>query len=436
MTQRPRLASLVLACGLVALGCGRLKPEASDGGAGSAAMPDSNALCIDDQPPLAALPTTPATCTLDAGVSALDPSHPLGFGFPDGGDALPANVAYLTFDDGPSDWTGEILDTLAAKGVHATFFINAKNLKGPAGLDGTYIDAAGNQAVYRDLVKREVDEGHVIGNHTVDHEDLALLDAADAAAELDLNEQLVNAALVKTGATPRALSLVRPPFGSPWYHHTPLPLNPAAAAETTGRLIANRGLDVMWTIDSSDSLEWAVGESYTRAGGGVTVDPTVTPAAKVARVQATVLTDPSIAAHEGAIILVHDTHDTTRDALGAIIDGLRAAGYSFGTIEDLAQQTWGRPSLLLTPGPSLFSACVPQAAWGCEGPDATDAAHSVCGRLWRAYESAGGSAKLGAPTGAPVTDAASGVTSQPFELGTLALHPERTAPCTETMTPD
>ena len=185
---------------------------------------------------------------------------------------------------------------------------------------------------------------------------------AEAAAELDLNEQLVNAALVKAGATPRALTLVRPPFGSPWYHHAPLPADPVAAAATTGRLIANRGLDVMWTIDSSDSAEWATGESYTRAGGGVTVDASVSYADKVARIQSTVLGDPSIAARAGAIILMHDTHNATRDALAAVIDGLVAKGYTFGTIEELAQQRWGRPSLGLTPGPALFAACVPQAS--------------------------------------------------------------------------
>jgi peptidoglycan/xylan/chitin deacetylase (PgdA/CDA1 family) len=423
-----------LVAGALALACGRDKPA----GTPDAAAADPGALCVDDQPALAALPSASSgACAADSGAPApgqIGPSRPLGFGFPSGDDALPAKVAYLTFDDGPSDWTGEILDTLATKGVHATFFVNARNLKGPAGLDGTYTDAAGKRAVFRDLLKREVDEGHVIGNHTVDHKDLASLDEAAAASELDLNEQLVNQALIATGATPRALTLVRPPFGSPWYHHEPLPADPAAAADTAGRLVANRGLDVMWTVDSSDSAEWAVGESYTRAPGGVTIAagaPSYDD--KIARVQSTVLTDPSIVAGEGAIILLHDTHNATRDALAAIIDGLRAAGYSFATVEELAQQRWGRPSLALTPGPALFTACVPEASWGCDGPD-TDAARSVCGRMWRAYVSAGGAAKLGAPAGAPVTDAATGVTSQAFERGTLALHPERVAPCTEMMT--
>jgi peptidoglycan/xylan/chitin deacetylase (PgdA/CDA1 family) len=403
--------------------------DAGLGGA-SPAPAGASALCVDDEPTLAAaIPNVTGPCT-----GTPDPSRPMGFGIPGVDDQLPASTAYLTFDDGPSDWTPEILDTLAAKGVHATFFINARNLKGPAGLDGPYTGPAGETGPFGDLVKREVDEGHVIGNHTVDHKDLAQISVADAAAELDLNEQLVNAALAKAGATPRPLTLVRPPWGSPWHHHAPVPADPAAAAAMTGRLVANRGLDVMWTIDSTDSREWAVGESYRRELGGVTTDTTVAYADKVARIQVAVLGDPTIAARSGAIILLHDTHNATRDALADLIDGLRAAGYTFGTVEELAQQRWGRPSLALTPGPALFAACVPQASWGCDVPADADAAHAVCGRLWRAYESAGGAAKLGAPTGAPVTDAVTGVTTQSFEQGVLALHPERVAPCTETMT--
>jgi peptidoglycan/xylan/chitin deacetylase (PgdA/CDA1 family) len=430
-----RLRSVALAASVLALGCGHDKPAALDDAGTPPANADPGALCVDDQPALAAAtPALEGSCPAGAPGPPDDPSRPLGFGLPSGVDELPHATAYLTFDDGPSDWTGEFLDILAGKGVHATFFVNAKNLKGSKGLDGTYVDAAGHEAVYRDLLKREVDEGHVIGNHTVDHKDLAALSVADAAAELDLNEQLVNAALLATGATPRPLTLVRPPFGSPWYHHAPLPADPAAAAATTGRLVANRGVDVMWTLDSTDSAEWAMGESYERSLGGVIVDPAVSFTDKVARIRTTVLGDASIAAGQGVIILMHDTHNATRDALPDVIDGLRAAGYAFGTIEELARQRWGRASLALTPGPAVFAGCVPQSQWGCEGPPGADAAHSVCGRLWRAYQSAGGAPKLGAPTGAPAVDATTGVTTQPFERGTLALHPERVAPCSEMMT--
>lgn len=62
----------------------------------------------------------------------------------------------LTFDDGPSDWTAPILDTLSAHGAHATFFV------------------IGNLAQHRvDLVRRMMTDGHEVGNHTWSHPRLA-----------------------------------------------------------------------------------------------------------------------------------------------------------------------------------------------------------------------------------------------------------------------
>lgn len=59
-------------------------------------------------------------------------------------------IVYLTFDDGPSRITEGILDVLAAYDVKATFFVNQPNRR-------------------PDLIKRMVNEGHVIGNHTYSH---------------------------------------------------------------------------------------------------------------------------------------------------------------------------------------------------------------------------------------------------------------------------
>lgn len=61
-------------------------------------------------------------------------------------------IAYLTFDDGPSENTTSILKILAQNAIKATFFLIGQN-------------AERN----RDLVKREVNEGHVVGNHTYSH---------------------------------------------------------------------------------------------------------------------------------------------------------------------------------------------------------------------------------------------------------------------------
>jgi peptidoglycan/xylan/chitin deacetylase (PgdA/CDA1 family) len=371
-------------------------------------------------------------CGLDAGGPAYSTTQPMGLGYPTGEDILPDHVAYLTFDDGPSEWTLEFLDILRTENVRATFFVNARNLKGAPGLDGTYMDAANDTVIFRDVLKRTVDDGHVIGNHTVDHLDLATQTEANAAKELDLNEQLVSQALVRAGGQPRLLTLVRPPFGSPWSPRTPLPADPAAATMMVGRLISLRGLNILWTLDSSDSREWAQDESYTSAPGQVTIAADApTYADKIVRIEQTVLGNPKIVSGKGAVILMHDTHDATRDALAAVIDGLRAQGYSFATLEDYALWRWGRPSAEVTPGPDLFDSCVPQSDWGCEsfgGAVGTDPARDVCGRMWRAYQSAGGFATLGAPRSACV-QSSTGSETQSFERATLELHPENPIPC-------
>ncbi|WP_459480059.1 polysaccharide deacetylase family protein [Clostridium saccharoperbutylacetonicum] len=74
---------------------------------------------------------------------------------PDGADGK--KVAYLTFDDGPSETvTPQILDILKAENVHATFFLVGKE-----------IDAS---EANKNLVKREYAEGNAIGNHTYTHD--------------------------------------------------------------------------------------------------------------------------------------------------------------------------------------------------------------------------------------------------------------------------
>ncbi len=60
-------------------------------------------------------------------------------------------VIYLTFDDGPSPFTGQLLDVLAKYNVKATFFVT------------------GNRPAYREMIGRAYREGHAIGVHTYSH---------------------------------------------------------------------------------------------------------------------------------------------------------------------------------------------------------------------------------------------------------------------------
>ena len=80
----------------------------------------------------------------------------------------------LTFDNGP--WPGvteKVLDTLADRGVHSTFFVVGEQLRRG-----------------RSLAERAADEGHWIGNHTMTHS-VPLGDGADPVAEIDVTQELI-----------------------------------------------------------------------------------------------------------------------------------------------------------------------------------------------------------------------------------------------------
>jgi peptidoglycan/xylan/chitin deacetylase (PgdA/CDA1 family) len=374
-------------------------------------------------------PNDPCTSSCGPNGPQYSVSHPLGYYE---GDPLPKHTAYLTFDDGPCDFTPDFLDILKDKGVHATFFVNAKNTKKAAGLDGIGIDANGQPFYFRDALKRELDEGHVIGNHTVDHADLGTLSRADAETELDENERLVNAGLAQSGTSPVLLTLVRPPYSRPWQYEGPEPADYDATVLRTGGVVAGRGPIVFFNVDSTDSADGAQGETYMR---NPPRPPVVSPsaptwAAKVERIKQTVLNHPLVTAGEGVVIIFHDIHPTSRDALPDVIDGLRAAGYSFATMEDYASWRWGRPSIEMTPGPSLYDVDVAEKDWGCQSfdvPVGTGPAHEVCGRMWLGFQALGGLTTFGKPASA-TTKSADGTISQAFECTTLQLSPSNALP--------
>ena len=75
-------------------------------------------------------------------------------------------IAFLTFDDGPSTTvTPKILDVLKEYNVKATFFLIGKNIE--------------QNKKSKELVKREFNEGHAIGNHTYSHEENMLFPNKD-----------------------------------------------------------------------------------------------------------------------------------------------------------------------------------------------------------------------------------------------------------------
>jgi cellulose synthase/poly-beta-1,6-N-acetylglucosamine synthase-like glycosyltransferase/peptidoglycan/xylan/chitin deacetylase (PgdA/CDA1 family) len=108
-----------------------------------------------------------------------------------GGLRVPDSHVVLTFDDGPTEWTEEILDILRARRIRATFFV------------------VGARAAARpDLVRRMYTEGHEVGVHTFTHGNMANVGSQRARLELDPSQLAIAAA---TGHT---TSLLRLPFSS------------------------------------------------------------------------------------------------------------------------------------------------------------------------------------------------------------------------------
>jgi peptidoglycan/xylan/chitin deacetylase (PgdA/CDA1 family) len=101
-------------------------------------------------------------------------------------------VVALTFDDGPNPpYTNAILRVLEQEHVHATFFVVGRAV-----------------AAYPQVVRREVDDGDAIGNHTWNHAHLIVMDDAQVRANLERTQQAIERA---AGVRP---DIMRPPFGA------------------------------------------------------------------------------------------------------------------------------------------------------------------------------------------------------------------------------
>ena len=188
----------------------------------------------------------------------------------------------LTFDDGPyPSNTPRVLDILQANGVHAVFYMVGRNL-------GSLQAGKPVPGANADLVRRMVAEGHAVGNHSYSHPVLPKLDSAHLRHEVEDTQRLLEA-MAPPG--PARTGTLRPPFGA---------RNDRVLAE----IDSHRLRSVMWNIDS---LDWA--------------DPV--PESIVQRVLR------EVEKEGGGIILMHDIHARTADALPRIITGLKQRGYAF-----------------------------------------------------------------------------------------------------------
>lgn len=183
----------------------------------------------------------------------------------------------LTFDDGP--WPGStarILDTLHSTGTRATFFMIGDR-------------AARNQATARRVVR----EGHQVGNHTLKHGYASKIPASEVARQIHVGVVRIRAV---TGVRPTVL---RPPGGI---------IRPVVIAQAR----KDHQRIVMWTVDPQDWRRPGTKSIVKRVVGQV---------------------------KPGSIVLLHDGGGDRRQtaaALPAIIRALKAKGYTFVTVDELA----------------------------------------------------------------------------------------------------
>ncbi|WP_240772894.1 polysaccharide deacetylase family protein [Phragmitibacter flavus] len=187
---------------------------------------------------------------------------------------ITAPFVAMTFDDGPHPvHTPRLLNMLRERNIKATFYVIGRSAQ-----------------AHPNIIRRILAEGHEIGNHTWDHPSLSSI------SELKAREQLTKSARAITAMTGYHMRTMRPPYGATnqyikeWIHR-------------------DYGYPtIMWTVDPMD---------WKRPG-------------------ASVVTSRILAgARPGAIILAHDIHQATIDAMPNTFDGLLSRGYKFVTVSQL-----------------------------------------------------------------------------------------------------
>lgn len=209
----------------------------------------------------------------------------------------------LTFDDGPhATLTPKLLDLLAAHRMKATFFVVGQNA-----------------ADHPDILRRAVREGHEIASHSWSHPNLGKMSDEAVRRELQKTDDAIAAAI---GKRP---TLMRPPYGSitarqkRWIH------------DDFGYRI------IIWDVDP---LDWK------RPGPSVVCNRIL----KETR--------------PGSIILAHDIHPPTLEAMPATLDQLDRKGFKSVTVSDLlAMAKTPPPKAVAVPRASAIPVASPGAVY-------------------------------------------------------------------------
>lgn len=176
----------------------------------------------------------------------------------------------LTFDQGyENGYTAQILDTLKEKKVKAVFFLLQ--------------DYAERNP---ELVQRMIDEGHIVGNHSVSHYSMPDLSAEECRQEIEGLQEYMKQ---NFGVT---MKLFRPPMGE--FSEQSLSVTKDCGLSTMLWSFAYADWDVNAQPDPAQAKEKLIG-----------------------------------AAHEGAVYLLHSVSQTNAEVLSEVIDGIRDEGFEF-----------------------------------------------------------------------------------------------------------
>ena len=189
-------------------------------------------------------------------------------------------VIYLTFDAGfENGYTESVLDTLKKNNISAAFF-----------LVGTYIRDN------PDLVKRMVEEGHIVANHTMSHPDMSAISDKNAfIKELSQTEEIYKSVIGE-----EMPHYYRPPRGT--YSESNMKMADELGYKTIFWSLAY----VDWNVDKQPSKEEAFSKLIPRI-------------------------------HSGAILLLHNTSKTNADILDELIQEYKKLDYNFKTLDDLTK---------------------------------------------------------------------------------------------------
>ena len=188
------------------------------------------------------------------------------------------NYIYLTFDLGyEAGYTETILDVLKEKNVQGTFFVTAH-----------YVNSAS------DIVQRIIDEGHILGNHTVNH--YSMPDLSDE----EINNEIMTLHQTVYEKYGYEMKYVRPPMGE--FSERTLSISNSLGYKTVMWSFAY----VDWNEDNQPSEDEAIDKIISNL-------------------------------HNGEVMLLHATSATNASIIGDVIDKIEEEGYEIRSLDDFVE---------------------------------------------------------------------------------------------------